>query len=591
MCGIVAGLCKTPVDIRLVTSALNSTVHRGSDDCGYWSDPDMFLAHTRLSIIGIASGKQPMSSGQIHIAVNGEFYGYKDIIQETGLECITDSDSEILLHLYRKEGIKCLQRLRGEFAAVIADQANKVMLGIRDRFGIKPLFYTVYKDNVYFASEIKALLALGVPPVWNKQAVVQQTYMVRSAHDTMFANIYSVPPGYYAVAQNGKVQLTQYWDSVIQETSKQTKQEMIQEFTGHFTNAVKDRLVADVEVGMYLSGGIDSASVLSIAQQYSSKPIKAFTLAFDNSDYDESLIASKQAKFVGAEFIPVSVNVEDMISSYTDTVWHMEQPFINGHAPAKYLLSLAVRRAGIKVVLTGEGSDELLGGYPSFKHDVGLKIGSSNIISSGLFINDLPQPEETREVTKLLGYNPGWTTAYAYLGQAVKRYYNDDIALVNPYTALADYNPTGTPLGKSLYLNTKFELPNYMLTIAERMETAHTVEGRVPFLDHRLAEYVNTLPDRMKINGIIEKYLLRESMRPYIIEDVYYKDKQLLFTPPAGFTEFYGDILHSEVAKDQPFYNIKKIKNLHKLNAATDSIVNTVVSTIIMQQQFKMRTE
>src|SRR5437773_1117838 len=284
MCGFVGGLLRQALEPKRLDCALETLHHRGPDAVGKWVSHDgrWFLGHTRLSIIGLDNGDQPIANaaGDVQIVVNGEFYGYRAIRERLRAEgCVftTESDSEIALHLYLREGMNLGRHLRGEFAAVIADRRNNALLAIRDRFGIKPRFRAV------------------------------------------------------------------------------------------LDGAVRERLIADVEVASYLSGGIDSCAVLGLAQRHMDRPIRAFTLCFEDALYDESELARAQAKRSGASFHPVPVSPRALAEAYRDAVWHAETPFVNGHGVAKFLLSRAVRDAGIKVVFTGEGSDEMLAGYAPFR--------------------------------------------------------------------------------------------------------------------------------------------------------------------------------------------------------------------------------
>jgi len=268
--------------------------------------------------------------------------------------------------------MQCATELRGEFAVVIADERQRVMIAIRDRFGIKPLFYAVVNGDVFFASEIKALLALGVPARWDWEGATGG--FGKSHEKTEFAGISSVPQGCYAIARDGVVRIYPYWDWEIPTAAQmqgdtRSEAEVVADFRDALRDSVRQRLVADVEVASYLSGGIDSCAVLGLAQREMNRPIRAFTLTFENPLYDEAKIAEAQAKHVGASYHPIPITGREIADAYADAVWHAETQMFNGHGVAKYLLSRAVRAAGIKVVFTGEGADEMLGGYPYFRVD------------------------------------------------------------------------------------------------------------------------------------------------------------------------------------------------------------------------------
>ncbi len=641
MCGFVGGLLCNPLQQDSLDRALKTLHHRGPDSVGKWVSPDgrWFLGHTRLSIIGLGNGDQPMSdaSGDVRLVVNGEFYGYKairDRLRAEGCAFKTDSDSEIALHLYLREGMNLGRHLRGEFAALIADRRSGAMLAIRDRFGIKPLFYAVHEGNVYFASEIKALLALGVPARWNHEAVFQETYHFRPHSRSLFAGIFTVPAGHYAIAQHGEVSVYPYWDHEYPTAAelaadKRSDAEVVTGFREVLDDAVRERLVADVEVASYLSGGIDSCAVLGLAQQHMDRPIRAFTLAFDDALYDESALAQEQAKLCGSSFHPIPVTQRMLADSYSDAVWHAETPFVNAHGVAKFILSRAVRDAGIKVVFTGEGSDEMLGGYAPFRRDVLLynsasqdaatvqrllnEMRASNAAVPALVpTEDAPIPA-LDAVQRRLGWIPSWIQTFSLLGATTESLFSDAfrarVAGMNPYEVSLSRLPieqrvTGRdPLNQALYLWSKIHLPNFILTfLSDRMEMAHSIEGRVPFLDHKVAEFAAHVPIHMKINGMREKHVLREATRDVLIPAVYNREKHPFSTPPAkhgendAMLQLFGDTFASKLLDDQPIFDATAVRKLyHDLpnqpadqKVRADGLMNRVLSLTLMHHRFSM---
>ncbi len=640
MCGIFAATLKQPVVASKLKGALRTMHHRGPDKYGLWQSQSgcVVLGHTRLSIIGLSNGDQPIScmESNLHIVVNGELYGYQTIrneLQSQGYKFVTDSDSEIALHLYKREGIGMLQYLRGEFAGVIADPKSNSLVAFRDRFGIKPLFYAVHNGEVLFASEIKALLAMGVPARWDYNAAYQDVFLSRPHEHSLFAGIRSVPPGHYAIAQDGIVVIYPYWeqDFPLQQDlikDQRTDNEIIEEFRAVLSDAVRQRLVADVEVASYLSGGIDSCAVLGLAQKELSKPIRAFTLAFDHELYDESQVAEKQAAFVGADFNRIPVTSQALADAYSDAVWHAESLFVNSNSVAKFILSRAVRDKGIKVVFTGEGADEILAGYPPFRRDALLynaagtdtettkkllaDMQASNKVTKGLLHTDAEPPAILDVIKRRLGWVPSWLEAWSHAGQQTTSLFRADFLdrslCQNPYTQLLDYLPIEAmvkgrnALNQSLYMFARTHLPNFILTVlGDRMEMAHSLEGRVPFLDHRVAEFSARLPIRMKIKGIREKYVLREAVKDVIIEPVYNREKHPFMAPPAprsetGLLELFEDTLSSKAFKEQPIYApeaghalLKEYKEGHsKQSIVQESILNKVVSTTLLHERFNM---
>src|SRR5215475_3445638 len=382
MCGLVAIQQTHPrLAADQMDHALRVIAHRGPNREAQWfsNRTGLALGHVRLSIIGLENGNQPIvdATGSLACVVNGEFYGYREIKQlllREGRRFSTESDSEIALHLYDTMGADFVPELRGEFALAIADERSGRLIAARDRFGIKPLFYAVHEGAVLLASEIKALLALGVPARWSQAGFIAEQFSLRT-NQTVFAGIYAVPPGCMLIAEEGCVTIRRYWETqypLTEELSRSAPddREAIAGFREILERSVKDRLVADVEVACYLSGGIDSCAILGLAQRHAARPIKAFTIAFDDAMYDEMALAQKTAELAGAEFVPVRVGQRQIAESFESAIWHAERHMFNGHGVAKFLLSRAVRDAGIKVVFTGEGSDEILAGYPTSRRDL-----------------------------------------------------------------------------------------------------------------------------------------------------------------------------------------------------------------------------
>jgi asparagine synthase (glutamine-hydrolysing) len=643
MCGLIAGLLAEPhLQDSQVTEALALLRHRGPERSSFWFDESRrtLLGHVRLCIVGVDNGDQPLvdATAGLCCIVNGEFYGYRAIrasLTAEGRRFATESDSEIALHLYAKLGPDCLQQLRGEFAFVIADRSRRCLFAARDRFGVKPLYYTVHRGDVLIASEIKALFELGVPARWDHAAYFAECHGVRPAHHTLFAGIHAIPPGCYLIARDGAVSVHPYWELDFPDRAQLARDSRSErEITGGLREvldqAVAERMVADVEVASYLSGGIDSSAVLGLAQRRSRRPIRAFTIVFDDAAYDEERHARETAAFVGAEFTPVPVTQSQLADALPAALWHAETLLINGHAVAKYLLSRAVRDAGIKVVLTGEGADELFAGYPPFRcdkllHDPNLNatqaaalrsaVMAQNQTSRGLFTPDGKPAPGLPVVTARLGWVPSALRAFSSLTGKMMPLFDPaylhgrtNSPRDNPYARLFDTidvprRLTGKdPLNQSLYLWSRTQLPTYILTaLGDRMEMAHSVEGRVPFLDHRVAEYAANLPIEQKIHGTREKHVLREAVADCVLPEIYARQKHPFMAPPARsdrdpLAQFCNDVLHSSVARDQPFFDPGRLRNFSAQlsaapaadRAASEAVVLRVVSTILLHQKFRI---
>jgi asparagine synthase (glutamine-hydrolysing) len=635
MCGIFAAMTKNGLAPERCAAALKALYHRGPDGSNSWTSNNgrWVLGHTRLSIIGLNNGDQPMTSpdGAIHSVVNGEFYGYREIrdtLRASGYQFASESDSEIALHLYHQQGMQVATELRGEFAVIIADERKQIMIAIRDRFGVKPLFYAKTNGNVYFASEIKALLALGGPARWDIEGATGGPG--RCHESTEFAGIYSVPQGSYAIAKDGDVRIYCYWDWEIP-TAAQMKQdtrseaEVVEEFRAALQDSVEQRLVADVEVASYLSGGIDSCAVLGLAQQCMDRPIRAFTLTFDNPLYNEAAIAEATAKHVGATYHPIPITGRDIADSYADAIWHAETQMFNGHGVAKYLLSREVQKVGIKVVFTGEGADEMLGGYPFFRADAvnnnpALSRAEKSAYMDEMFganqaTRSLVMPEqinspEMQGIERRLGWAPASLNVNIAMRNGLLPFCADDIKaqIQQQYPLLAGLERLPLAqrvagrdhLNQMLYIHSKTLLPNFILNyLGDRMEMAHSIEGRVPFLDHHVAEVAARVPVDMKVQGIREKHVLREAAKDVLLPEVYHRQKHPCTTPPSRdkkdpMLAFYHDTFSSQAAQEQPIYNMKKaITALDKLfecsddqRMAIEAGLQRIASVVIMQQKF-----
>lgn len=637
MCGLIAALMSRPrLSEGQLTDALASIAHRGPDATTTWFSNDRCtaLGHVRLSIIGLDNGTQPIAddTGQVRTVVNGELYGYRqqrDALRQRGHRFSTESDSEVALHLYLEHGIDFVQRLRGEYAIVLADSRSDSMVAVRDRFGIKPLFYAVKDGEVLFASEIKALLALGVPGRWNSQGYAQEMFMLRPHNDTLFEGIHAVPPGHYAVAKDGDVSLVRYWDTNYPTANElasddRSDDEIVEGFRAVLKDAMAERLVADVEVASYLSGGIDSCAVLGLARELTDQPIRAFTITFDESPaFNEAVLAEQQAAFSGASFNTVPVGQQDLVDSYSDAVWHAETIFVNGHGVAKFRLSEAVRDAGIKVVFTGEGADELLGGYPPFRQDL-LKHNTEGqdpaevermlkALADGQAMQILiagETPDQLAPIDDALGFVPSWMSAFARPGlSTINLLRREFLDAASPDKALdVAFDDLLTmpqlqgrdPVNQSLYLWTKTLLPNFVLTfLSDRMEMAHSIEGRVPFLDHHVAEYAAGIPIHHKIRGMREKHVLREAVKDVVIEPVYNREKHPFTTPPAVNNDdpmfsFVEEVVNDPSFASQPIFEpvavSRFLDEVQEMDAEgrgmADAVVQRIVSTTLLHQRF-----
>lgn len=584
--------------------ALKTLHHRGPDGQRTWVAPHgrVALGHARLSIIDLVTGDQPIANedGTASIVANGEFYDYERVqraLEQGGHRLRTRSDSEIALHLYEDLGTQSVHKLRGEYAYVIWDDRSRKLTAVRDRFGVKPLFYAVHDGVLYLASEMKALFAAGVAARWDAEAVHFSVGFLPPGR-TLFEGVYSVPPGCYLTADSNGIALTQYWDitypAVADAGPQRSEAEYIEGFRAVLDDAVRLRLRADVPVGCYLSGGIDSCAVLGLAARHRSDPIRAFTLRFEHEAYDEGAIAEEMARRAGADWVPIPIGQAALADNFADAIYHGETFCVNAHFIAKYLLSRAVRDAGFKVVLTGEGSDEMLAGYAHFREDMLrydnagqdpaevqrliAQLGQANQVSQGILLST-ERSEGSALMHRLLGFMPTMYQPFFARFNRLETLFDQDY--FRPFRGLdraslllnnldVKNRLSGrAPVHQSLYLWSKTALASYILVLlGDRMEMAHSIEGRVPFLDHEVGEYVFGTPVSFKIRGLTEKYILREATRDVLTDTVYRRQKHPFLSPPdaAGtpskMAVLIQDTLRSETVDSVPFLDGPAVRGL-----------------------------
>jgi len=625
MCGLVAiRSFEAPVQVRDVDRALEAIAHRGPDGRGSWRSHDgrVVLGHVRLAVRDLAGGAQPIASedGRVVAVVNGELYGagLRADLEARGHRLRTHSDSELVVHAWEEWGTGMLPRLRGEFAFALWDDRAQLLVAGRDRFGVKPLAWTRRRDAVYLASRVSALVALGVQPRWNERALWQSASLQYAAPDeTLFEDVHQLPAGHVLVVERDRARIERYWDLdyPVRGRPVATNESDAARVLGElFDDAVSERLAADVPVAFQLSGGLDSSAVLASAARVAAAPLHAFTVSFADDDaYDELDAARATARDVGAELSVVRVEDRDVAASFADAVAYAESPCINAHAAAKLALSRAVRDAGFKVVLTGEGADEVLFGYAHLRSDLDettARVAATNTASAGLM---LPSRDggsiSTREIELALGFVPTWILAKAAFGHRVRALVRPGFLArwghVDAAQALLDRaDLAGQLVGRerveqSAYLWTKLALEGYILrALGDGLEMANGVEGRLPFLDHLLFDHVRALPVSYKIRGGIEKWVFRQAMRGRVPDAVVSREKHPFLAPPMGPATLatLSDAIASKAFEGQPLLDPDAVKKLvvavPTLSAAERKAVDPALffalSVAILHDRFRM---
>jgi asparagine synthase (glutamine-hydrolysing) len=633
MCGIAGIFHADPerrVDPETLVAMAAIQHHRGPDGFGYrvQDDRGVGFSHARLSIIDLDEnrGRQPFVNGNetIMTAVNGELYDYKRIRADLtlrGVKFRTKSDSEMVMHLYERVGLEdAIPHFRGEFGIALYDREHDRLVLIRDRFGVKPLYFTEANGAFVFGSELKVLFAHpDVPRRFSDTGLFHQLMQTMVPGTTAFEGVHQVKPGHMVIVEraHGKLKIRQekYWDMDFPlaaeraEHSEEDEAYWIEGVREQLMEAVQLRLEADVPVACYLSGGIDSCITLGLAAATQQSPVKAFTIGFDDVAYDETAIAREMAESVGADHDIMTLQADHLYDNLVETLWHAERTIYNTLGVAKLLMSRHVNEAGYKVVVTGEGSDELFGGYPAFRRDLFLHgldtmpaaeravwqqmLSESNKLFSGAMLaeNELDDPA----LTGLVGFTPSclqpWLAAAEHVPGLLSPERRAALEGYAPGAAIAaaldgDMLEGRHPLDKAQYVWIKTMLEGQILTWGgDRVDMANSMEARPPFLDHHLAEFAAQLPPSMRIKGRTEKYVLREAMKGLLPKVLYEREKFAFMAPPAhtdpkkwaAMKALADQYLSEEAIREAGLLDPEGVKRLFELHEAEDTSVSTQV--------------
>lgn len=600
MCGITAIVDSAgrPVAERL-EAATARLRHRGPDGSAVWIDDSgaVGLGHTRLAIMDVTHGHQPLSNedGTLWATVNGEFYDADRIrarLESRGHRFRTHSDSELVLHLYEDSDTACLDELRGEFAFALWDTRRARLFAARDRFGIKPLFYSEHGGSLTLASEAKGLFALGVRAAWDPASVLEQLFFFVRQDRTLFRDVRQVPAGHFLVYAHGHARLQRYWD-LDYPTGPAGRglhePEQAARFEAALREAVTLRLRSEAPVTVFLSGGLDSSCLLALAARGAGRAPNALHVSFAGTDYDEAEMACQAAAWMGAPLDVLRLTEADLVTHFSDAVWHGETLAFNAHGVARYLQSRAARAGGYKVALTGEGADETLGGYPGLRPD-------AERAPSRQRAGALPALDDR------LGFSPAWITRihaerapfYALLDAGSAEAFDFDglcAAFVDQFDVEGQLSGRH-PLQQSMYLWTKSVLPNYTLC-ADRLDMAHGIETRQPFLDHHLWAFTRGLPPDQLIRGLSEKWALREAAIGWVPEVIRTRTKHSFTSPTVSsggaLRAFANDELRSRAFRDLPFFDHDAVVSLLDLLdgavvPGADSAIMVLLSMHLLQR-------
>ncbi|HJX91740.1 MAG TPA: asparagine synthase (glutamine-hydrolyzing) [Pyrinomonadaceae bacterium] len=557
--------------------------HRGPDEIGLFIDGSVGLGHRRLSIVDLATGQQPMTNedGSLHITYNGEIYNhsdYRDELESRGHVYRTHCDTETILHLYEEHGERCVEYLRGMFAFGIWDSKQKRLFIARDRLGVKPLYYAQTPDgSLYFGSEIKTILETrAINPEINFDVLTD--YLANhapSGEQTLFKGITRLLPGHTLTWEDGKIQTRCYWDVSFEsnEPSGRSESDYIDEWRDLFYTSVKLRLMADVPLGMFLSGGIDSSAIAAVMSGMVSDPIKTFSVAFSEREANELEYARLIAEKFKTNHHEIVVTPEEFFAALPKLVWHEDEPLAHlASIPLYFVSKLAAEH--VKVVLTGEGSDELLAGYYRYRTTVyNQSLGQTyqrftnqslrRVVQNR--IEALPAGSNVKRklIRTFLCLTPDLENIYfdnfavfsrARQAQLLTPETKERVGVIDPYLtvrSLIEKTDANTLLNRLLYADTKTYLQELLMK-QDQMSMAASIESRVPFLDHKLVELTARLPERMKLKGMTTKYILRKSMQGLLPEAIIKRPK-MGFPVPVGswFRGQFRSVIDEYVLSDR----------------------------------------
>jgi len=641
MCGITGVLNlqeKAPVSQEMLLRMLSAIRHRGPDGFGIYRDAWIGMGNTRLSIIDLSGGDQPIGNedGSLWIVFNGEIFNYVELrpdLEKRGHQFSTNCDTEVILHLYEDFGPQCLQYLNGQFAIAIWDERRRSLFLARDRVGVRPVFYAAANGQFFFGSEIKSMLAHpSVQAEIDHQALREAfTYWSPLPPHTIFKGISELPPAHYMLVQNGQVEPPRrYWtlDLSAEETARPA-QEYLDELESLLIDATRIRLRADVPVGAYLSGGLDSSTTTALIRSYNPNRLDTFSISFSDKNFDESNYQAQMAKFLGTDHHEIFCNYQDIGNAFPEVIWHTETPILRTSPAPMFLLSQLVRQHNFKVVMTGEGADEFLAGYDIFKE---MKIRR-------FWANDPESNLRPRLLSRIYPDIAAFGGRLNASGAFMTAFFKKDLALTkSPYYShlirwkntarswrflncpsidlnnsssggpqveplpleLPDNFTTWNDLNQAQYLEIVTFLSPYLLSSqGDRMAMANSVEGRYPFLDVRVIEFCNRLPPEMKMPVLVEKWLLKQLGKKYIPETIWKRNKRPYRAPiHRSFFEPYPldyvqDLLSETALQQTGYFEPSAVARLaHKAASGTglseveDMALVGILSTQLVDQMF-----
>ena len=637
MCGIAGYFALTPRPLpgrEVLERMVDAVRHRGPDDAGVYLDGRCGLGHRRLSIIDLAGGRQPLATADrtLWVTFNGEIFNYvelRDTLLGRGCVFQTKSDTETILHAYAEYGPESTKLLNGDFAHALWDRRCNRLLLARDRMGVRPLYYTVRDGVLVFASEVKSLLRYpGVRAELDPLALDQCfTFWAPLAPRTAFKGILELPPGHQLIAEDGRITVTPYWTLSYPPRTERVsanEAELGAEVEQLLDDATRIRLRADVPVGSYLSGGFDSSATTALARRHNGEMLRTFSLEFESAELNEAPWQRTMVEALGTQHTALHCRRADIAAHFPDVIRHTERPIVRSAPAALYLLARQVRDHGFKVVLTGEGADEVFGGYDIFKEDKVRRFWARQPQSKWrpLLLRRLypylgslqSQPSHYLEAFFRTGLERSDDPLFSHLPRfaltrRIGQFYSPELrAAINGYDPLDELRASlppefvsWHPLSRAQYLETRCLLPGYILSSqGDRVAMAHAIEGRFPFLDHRVVELGARLPSGLKVKGLREKHLLRSVLGRHLPAEIVERPKQPYRAPDAeSFVgaeapEYVAALLSPEAIARAGYFEPRAVARLAAKCARTLPHVSTgdnmafmaVLSTQLLHSHF-----
>ncbi len=619
MCGICGKLefdSAARVSPELLKHMADAIAHRGPDDEGYHVDGQVGLGFRRLSIIDLNGGHQPLSNEDesVWIIFNGEIYNYQELralLVAKGHVFKTQTDTEVIVHLYEEYGSAAVEKLRGMFAFAIWDSKKKSLFLARDRVGIKPLYYYMGQHFLSFASEMKAIL---VDPAVRREidpGMVDRflTYYYVPGPSTLLRNFYKLEPGHWVLIQGGTVHIQSYWDIDFQPgDDRQSTEDLEQQVIELLDETVQLHMISDAPVGFLLSGGVDSTAMLSLASRKVDKPISSFTIGFAHpSCVDERPFAKIAAQRFGSEYYEVTISAQDFASFLPDYVWYMEEPVCEPAAVALYYVSKLARQH-VKVLISGEGGDEAFAGYHNYMYFHWLEAMKKvcgpfrGAVANGMeWIGQLSDSRVLKKYAPLIGkdldehYLSRTSSPFRYFNRTPSPIYTDQMSERADKSRSAEVTrnfvarrSNDGPLEKMLYIDTKTWLPDDLLIKADRMTMANSIELRVPFLDHKVLEFAARLPRDQKIRGFQMKYLLKKALADYVPVEILRRRKEGFPNPSANWLandlkDTVADILLDSKSIGRGYFQRQAIEDLINRNSRSVRYTPEVFSLVVLE--------